>query len=124
MREILYRWNPSQLHSQRDAVMNNIGTNRGNATQPEGQHPDPTKMTADELEAALTHMTDAELDAWLKMHPEGYTLPELNLEVEEGAGPYAKPGVAYHIPAGQVEAVMYQVKQQVDKGYIIIIIMS
>ena len=113
LREILYRWNPNK----REAVVNNIRTNRSNATQPKGQHPDPAEMTADELKAVLTHMSDAQVDAWIEMRSEGYTLPELDLEVEESAGPYAKPGVAYHIPAGQVEAVMYQVKQQVDKGY-------
>ena len=56
-------------------------------------------------------MTDAELDAWIEIRSEGCTLPELDLEVEESTGPYAKPGVACHIPAGQVEVVMYQVKQ-------------
>ena len=115
LREILYRWKPSQ----REAVVNNIHANRRNATQSNDQHPDPASITSKELEAALTSMTDAELDAWIEMRSEGYTLPELDLEVEESAGPYAKPGVAYHIPAGQVEAVMYQVKQQVDKGYML-----
>ena len=76
-------------------------------------------MTADELEAALKRMLDAELDTWIAMRSGGYTLPELDLEVEESVGPYTKPGVAYHIPAGQVGAVMYQVNQQVDKGYML-----
>ena len=76
-------------------------------------------MTADELKAALKRMSATELDTWIVMRSKGYTLPELDLEVEESAGPYAKPGVAYHIPAGQVEAVMYQVKQQVAKGYML-----
>ena len=113
LREILYRWHPTK----RQAVVNNIRTNPGNATQPAGQYPDPAIMTAGELEAALKSMSDDELDAWIAMRSENYSLPELDLEVEESAGPYAKPGVAYHIPAGQVEAVMHQVKQQVDKGY-------
>ena len=61
-------------------------------------------------------MTDDELDSWIAERTEGYTLHELDLEVEEGSGPYAKPGISYSIPSGQVDAIMYQVKQQVDKG--------
>ena len=105
LREILYRWKPSQ----REAIVNNIHANRRNATQNNDQHPDPASITAKELEAALTNMTDAELDAWIGMRSDGYTLPELDLE----------PGVAYHIPEGQAEAVTYQVKQQVNKGYML-----
>ena len=48
---------------------------------------------------------------------DGYELPMLNLEVEECTVPYAKPGVPYTIPAGQKGAIMYQVLQQVKKGY-------
>ena len=45
-------------------------------------------------------MTDDEPDSWIAERSEGYTLPELDLEVEEGSGPYAKPGVPYSIPSG------------------------
>ena len=63
--------------------MNNIHANRRNATQNSDQHPDPASITPKELEAALTNMTDAELDVWIEMRSEGHTLPELDLEVEE-----------------------------------------
>ena len=76
-------------------------------------------MTYTELEALLSAMSDDELDSWIAERSAGYTLPELDLEVEEGTGPYAKPGVSYSIPSGQVETIMYQVKQQVDKGYLV-----
>ena len=66
-------------------------------------------MTYVELEAALSVMPDDELDSWIAERSEGYTSPELDLEVEEGSGPYAKPGVSYYnIPSGQVDAIMYQ----------------
>ena len=90
MREFLYR----RKTRQREAVINNIQANRRNATQSEDQHPDLASTTSEELEAALTRMTDAELDTWIEMRSEGDTLPELDLEVEESAAPYAKPGVA------------------------------
>ena len=62
-------------------------------------------------------MTIEQLDNWIAHRTEGYELPMLDLEVEEGTGPYAKPGVSYTIPAGQKEAITYQVLQQVKKGY-------
>ena len=77
LREILYRWHPTK----RQAVVNNIRTNPSNATQPAGQYPDPAIMTADELEAALKSMSDDELDAWIAMRSENYTLPELDLRL-------------------------------------------
>jgi len=101
-------------------IVNNVKARRGNATQPDNASPDPAKMIHSQLEAALSAMSDDELDSWIAQRSAGYTLPELDLEVEEaGSGPCAKPGVSYTIPSGQVEAIMYQVKQQVDKGYII-----
>ena len=107
LREILYRWNATGF----SPVVNNINAVRGNSTRHDKTSPDPAQMTYTELEAALSVMPDAELDSWIAERSKGYTLPELDLEVEEGTGPYAKPGVPYSIPSGQVDAIMYQVKQ-------------
>ena len=79
--------------------------------------PDPAKMEWQQLERELSAMSLEQLDEWIAQRTEGYELPKLDLEVEEGTGPYAKPGVSYTIPAGQKEAIMYQVLQQVKKGY-------
>ena len=43
-----------------------------------------------------------QLREWVDHQIEGYSLPELDMEIEDSAGPYAKPGVSYHIPSGQV----------------------
>ena len=112
LREILYRWRIPKF----SPIVNNLNARRGNSTRQDNASPDPAKLTYTELEAALSAMSDDELDSWIAQRSDGYTLPELDLEVEEGTGPYAKPGVSYSIPSGQVEAIMYQVKQQVDKG--------
>ena len=53
------------------------------------------------------------------MQLDGYTPQELDLEVEESAGPYTKPGTRYHVPSGQLEGVMYQVQKQNERGYTI-----
>ena len=79
--------------------------------------PDPAKMEWQQLERELSAMTIDQLDDWIAQHTEGYELPMLDLEVEEGTGPCAKPGVSYTIPAGQKEAIMYLVLQQVKKGH-------
>ena len=62
--------------------------------------PDPAKIEWQQLEQELSAMSDDQLDQWIAQRTEGYKLPKLDLEVEEGT-PYAKPGVSYSIPAGQ-----------------------
>ena len=56
-------------------------------------------------------MTIEQLEDWIAQRTDGYELPMLDLEVEEGA----EPGVSYAIPAGQKEAIMYQAIQQVKR---------
>ena len=101
-REILSRWhNDGQLEAPIVAAIANIT---------------PSEMNNTELENTLSAMSLDELRQWVDQRLEGYSLPKLDLEVENSAGPYSKPGVSYSIPSGQVDAVMYQTQKLIDKG--------
>ena len=76
-------------------------------------------MSTAELEAALKALSWPQLREWVDNQLEGYSLPELDLEIEDSGGPYAKPGVPYHIPSGQVDAVMFQAQKQIERGYLV-----
>ena len=103
VREILGRWNND---TENDCIVAPIADIT------------PSTISNEDLEHTLSTMSIHELRQWVNHRLEGYTLPELDIEIEEGAGPYAKPGVSYSIPSGQVHAVMYQMAQMIDKGYL------
>ena len=88
LREILAKWNSTDYQpTMRNATKAPVG-------------PDPGRMEWQQLERELSAMTIDQLDDWIAQRTDGYELPMLDLEVEEGTGPYAKPGVSYSIPAG------------------------
>ena len=47
----------------------------------------PTTMSTAELEAALKALSMPQLREWVNNQLEGYSLPELDLEIEDSAGP-------------------------------------
>ena len=44
----------------------------------------PSALTAEQLEEKLSKLSLTELTAWVQSRLEGYTLPQLDLEVKEG----------------------------------------
>ena len=92
LREILAKWNSTDHQpTMRNATKAPVG-------------PDPGKMEWQQLERELSAMTIDQLDDWISQRTDGYELPMLDLEVEEGTGPYAKPGVSYTYPTPYLHA--------------------
>jgi len=78
---------------------------------------DPTDTGASEFQTYLNTLDDHKLALWFKHQLATYVLPELELQIKPGVGPYAKPTHAYRTPSRLNEAVNYACDHMIREGY-------
>ena len=66
---------------------------------------DPTDKGASEFQTYLNTLDDHKLSLWFQHQLATYVLPELELQLKSGVGPYAKPTHSYRTPSRLNEAV-------------------
>ena len=69
------------------------------------------------FEQYLNALDENNLFLWVKHQLVSYVLPELELQLRPGVGPYAKPAHSYHTPSKLNDAITYAIEHYIREGY-------